>query len=41
MTKFRRLAVLLALPCLLGAFAADPALLQMVMPDPRCWPGSK
>jgi hypothetical protein len=31
MTKFRSLAVLLALP--LGAFAADPALLQMVMPD--------
>ena len=31
MIKFRRLAVLLALP--LGAFAADPALLQMVMPD--------
>jgi hypothetical protein len=31
MTKFYRLAVLLALP--LGAFAADPALLQMVMPD--------
>jgi hypothetical protein len=31
MTKFHRLAVLLALP--LGAFAADPTLLQMVMPD--------
>jgi hypothetical protein len=31
MTKFSRLAVLLALPA--GAFAADPALLQMVMPD--------
>jgi len=31
MTKFRSLAVLLALP--LGAFAADPALLQMVTPD--------
>jgi hypothetical protein len=31
MNKFRRLAVLFALP--LGAFAADPALLQMVMPD--------
>ena len=31
MTKFYRLAVVLALP--LGAFAADPALLQMVMPD--------
>jgi hypothetical protein len=31
MIKLRRLAVLLALP--LGAFAADPALLQMVMPD--------
>ena len=31
MIKFRRLAVLFALP--LGAFAADPALLQMVMPD--------
>ncbi len=31
MNKFRRLAVLLALP--LGAFAADPTLLQMVMPD--------
>ncbi|HTB19116.1 MAG TPA: hypothetical protein VK708_13430 [Bryobacteraceae bacterium] len=31
MTKFHRLAVLLALP--LGAFAADPALLQMVMPE--------
>ena len=30
-TLSRRLAVLLALP--LGAFAADPALLQMVMPD--------
>jgi hypothetical protein len=36
MTKFYRLAVLLALPLAalpLGAFAADPALLQMVMPD--------
>jgi hypothetical protein len=31
MTKLRSLAVLLALP--LGAFAADPALLQMVLPD--------
>jgi hypothetical protein len=31
MTKFRSLAVLLAMP--LGAFAADPALLQMVTPD--------
>jgi hypothetical protein len=31
MTKLGRFAVLLALP--LGAFAADPALLQMVMPD--------
>jgi hypothetical protein len=31
MIKFRRFAVLLALP--LGAFAADPTLLQMVMPD--------
>jgi hypothetical protein len=31
MIKFHRLAVLLALP--LGAFAADPTLLQMVMPD--------
>src|ERR1700721_2158632 len=31
MTKVYRLAGLLALP--LGAFAADPALLQMVMPD--------
>jgi hypothetical protein len=31
MTKFYRLVVLLVLP--LGAFAADPALLQMVMPD--------
>jgi hypothetical protein len=31
LTVSRRLAVLLALP--LGAFAADPALLQMVMPD--------
>jgi len=30
-TSRRRLAILLALP--LGAFAADPALLQMVMPD--------
>ena len=31
MNKLRRLAVLFALP--LGAFAADPALLQMVMPN--------
>ena len=31
MIKLRSLAVLLALP--LGAFAADPTLLQMVMPD--------
>jgi hypothetical protein len=31
MIKFSRLAVLLALP--LGAFAADPALLQMILPD--------
>jgi hypothetical protein len=31
MIKFSRLALLLALP--LGAFAADPTLLQMVMPD--------
>jgi hypothetical protein len=31
MIKFRRLAALFLLP--LGAFAADPALLQMVMPD--------
>ena len=31
MTKLRGLAVLLALP--LGAFAADPTLLQMIMPD--------
>ncbi len=31
MTKLSRFAILLALP--LGAFAADPGLLQMVMPD--------
>jgi len=31
MTKLSRFAILLTLP--LGAFAADPALLQMVMPD--------
>ena len=31
MTKFFRLALVLALP--LGAFAADPSLLQMVLPD--------
>ena len=31
MIKFSRLAVLFALP--LGAFAADPALLQMILPD--------
>jgi hypothetical protein len=31
MTSFRRLAVLLTLP--LGAFAADPGLLQLVLPD--------
>jgi hypothetical protein len=31
MTKLGRFGVLLALP--LGAFAADPALLQMVLPD--------
>jgi hypothetical protein len=31
MTKLSRFAILLSLP--LGAFAADPALLQMVMPD--------
>jgi hypothetical protein len=31
MTKFYRLAVLLVVP--FGAFAADPTLLQMVMPD--------
>jgi hypothetical protein len=31
MIKFRRFALLLALP--LGAFAADPALLKLVMPD--------
>jgi len=37
MTKFRSLAVLLALP--LGAFAADPALLQMVMPDAQVLAG--
>jgi hypothetical protein len=33
MTKFTRLALCLAMP--LGAFAADPALLQMVMPDAK------
>jgi hypothetical protein len=33
MTKFIRLALCLSLP--LGAFAADPALLQMVMPDAK------
>ncbi len=37
MTTFRRLAVLLALP--LGAFAADPALLQMVLPDSQVLAG--
>lgn len=37
MTKLYRLAVLLALP--LGAFAADPALLQMVMPDAQVLAG--
>ena len=31
MTKLYRFAILLALP--LGAFAADPSLLQLVMPD--------
>lgn len=37
MTKLPRLAVLLILP--LGAFAADPALLQMVMPDAQVLAG--
>ena len=37
MTKLRRLAVILALP--LGAFAADPALLQMVSPDSQVLAG--
>ncbi len=37
MNKFRRLAVLFALP--LGAFAADPALLQMVMPSSQVLAG--
>ena len=36
-TRFGRLAVILALP--LGAFAADPALLQMVMPDSQVLAG--
>jgi len=37
MTKLPRLAVLFVLP--LGAFAADPALLQMVMPDAQILAG--
>jgi hypothetical protein len=36
-TRLRRFAVILALP--LGAFAADPALLQMVMPDSQVLAG--